>query len=141
MNTLRNSMLLTAAFLIFALTANTQTTLAYHNSAASKAAKQIAVDMPATYHTNKKLPVFYEGYAIEVASSTYFLDPKNPIFRKFGNIHFDKLERGSYSYLILGRFSDDQSVLKFLQNVIAPQVADARAVHYKEGIRRIVRAD
>ena len=141
MNTLRNTLLLVAAFNFFALTANTQTTLAYHNSPASKAAKKVAAEMPAPYNAHKKLPVFYEGYAIEVATSTYPLDRKNQVFRKFGNIHYDKLERGSYSYLILGGFSNDKSILHFLQNVIAPQVKDARAVHYKEGIRRIVRAD
>lgn len=141
MNTLRYTLLLAATTIFFALTANSQTTLAYHNSSASKAAKDVAANMSAPYHSHKKLPVLYDGYAIEVATSTYPLDRKNQLFRQFGNVHYDKLERGSYSYLILGGFSDDQSVLHFLQNVIAPQVNEARAVHYKEGIRRIVRVD
>ncbi|MEZ4933201.1 MAG: hypothetical protein R2788_13900 [Saprospiraceae bacterium] len=141
MNTLRNILLLSAATTFFAITANSQTIMAYHNGAASKAAKDVAANMSTPYHSHKKLPVLYDGYAIEVATSTYPLDRKNQLFRQFGNVHYDKLERGSYSYLILGGFSDDESVLHFLQNVIAPQVKDARAVHYKEGIRRIVRVD
>ncbi len=141
MNILRNTLLLLATIPLFALTANSQTTLAYHNSTASKTTGKITAEKPSPYHSRKKLPVFYEGYAIEVAASTYPLDRTNPIFRKFGNIHYDKLERGSYSYIILGRFSDDKSILHFLSNVIAPQVKDARAVHYKDGIRRIVRVE
>ena len=141
MNILRNSLLSVTAILFFAFTANSQSELAYHNSTASKTTGKITAEVASPIRSQKKLPVLYEGYAIEVATSTYPLDRRNPIFRRFGNIHYDKLERGSYSYVILGKFSNDKSVLHFLNNVIAPQVKEARAVHYKDGIRRIVREE
>ena len=141
MSTLRICLLLYAVVLWFANSANAQSTLAYEDGTAYRSAKSAAASIPSPSHANKKLPSFYQGYAIEVASSTYPLDRSNPIFKKFGNIHYDKLDRGSYSYLILGRFSDDKSALHFLNNVIVAQVSDARVVHYKDGIRKIVRVE
>ena len=140
MSTLHNCLLLSAACTFFALSTNAQTSLASQNGTAYRPAKEANEATP-VYHFHKKLPALYEGYAIEVATSTYPLNPDNPIFRKFGNIHYDKLERGGYSYLIPGRFSNDKSALHFLNNVIVPQVKDARVIRYKDGIRRIVRAD
>ena len=141
MNTLRTCLLLCAFILLFANAANAQSSLAYQDGTAYRSAKTATASIPAPTHIHKKLPSFYEGYAVEVATSTYPLDPSNPIFRKFGNIHYDKLERGSYSYIILGRFSNDHSALHFLNNIIAPQVTDAKVVHYKDGIRKIVREE
>ena len=141
MNTLRTYLLLCAVTLSFALTANAQSTIAYQTSTAYRAAKEARTNPVTPHRIHKKLPAMYDGYAVEVATSTYPLDQTNPIFRKFGNIHYDKLERGSYSYLILGRFSNDKSALHFLNNIIGPQVKSAKVVHYEEGIRRVVRAE
>lgn len=140
MSTLRNIALFCAATAFCLDGANAQSALSYQDGTAYRSAKEAAADIPPPSRVHKKIPSFYEGFVIEVATSTYPLDPSNPIFKKFGNIHYDKLERGSYSYVILGRFTDDKSVLHFLQNVIAAQVPEAKAVHYKNGIRRIVRA-
>ena len=141
MSTLRIYLLPCAVFICFALSAQAQSTLAYQGTTAYRAAKKEKASTPTPHRFHKKLPALYEGYAVEVGTSTYPLDTQNPLFRKFGNIHYDKLERGSYSYLILGRFKNDKSALHFLHNIIAPQVATAKVVHYKEGTRRVVRAD
>ena len=140
MNTLRTSLLLCAVMTVFSMQSDAQS-LASVSRTAYRSAKTATATAPTPNRYSKKLPALYQGYAIEVKTSTYPLDRNNQIFRKFGNIHYDKLERGSYSYLIVGRFSDDESVLHFLHNIIAPQVKDAKAVHYEDGIRRVVRVE
>ena len=142
MSTLQIYLLPCAVFFCFALSAHAQSnTLAYQSGTAYHAAKKEKISTPTPHRFHKKLPALYEGYAVEVGTSTYPLDTKHPLFRKFGNIHYDKLERGSYSYVILGRFKNDKSALHFLHNIIAPQVPTAKVVHYKAGTRSVVRAD
>lgn len=141
MNTLRKYFLLGAVIACFCLQANAQSTLAYQNTTAYRSAKKSKTPARTYSRFSKKLPALYHGYAVEIETSTYPLDRSASIFKKFGNIHYDKLERGSYSYLILGRFSNDESALHFLQNIIAPQVKKAKVVHYEEGTRRVVRSE
>lgn len=139
MSTLRSYLLTGMLCTCFTFAVTAQSSLAYESGTAYRPAKKEVRKTPTPHRVHKKLPALYQGYAVEVATSTYPLDGTNGIFRKFGNIHYDKLERGSYSYLILGRFRNDASALHFLTNIIAPQVKEARVVHYKDGIRRIVR--
>ncbi len=141
MNTLRIPLALLLATVFFAATAYSQSSLSYQGEVAYRAADSKLPETPSPYRFHKKLPVSYIGYAIEVASSTYPLDRANPVFRQFGKVHYDKLERGGYSYLILGRFSSDESALHFLNTIIVPKAKEAKLVHYKDGIRKIVRAN
>ncbi len=141
MNTLRIPQgVLVLALLFVSTLIYSQSTVAYQGEVASIEAEAEKTASPSPYRFHKKLPVLYEGYAIEIATSTYPLNRTNSMFRKFGNVHYDKLEQGGYSYVILGRFSDDISALRFLHNIIVPKAEDARLVHYKDGIRKIVRA-
>ncbi len=93
----------------------------------------------ASFRFHKKLPQLFTGFAIEVAASNYPLDRTNPIFRQFGNIHYEKLREGGYSYLILGKFSSKDAALQFVQTIIKPKAEDARLFEYKDGIRKVIR--
>ena len=141
MNTLQQRLPLVVAIICATTFSQAQSALAYQGNTAYHAAQKEAVAAHTAHRSYKKLPALYEGYGIEVATAAYPLDGTAPVFRKFGNIHYDKLERGSYSYLILGKFSDNGSALHFLNNVIAPQVPKAKLVLYKDGIRMIVREE
>lgn len=143
MNTLRTLSLLAAAF-FFCFDSSAQMAIAYDGETAyvtnkSKTKKEEPSSEVFRFH--KKLPTLYQGYAIEIATSDYPLDRTTPIFRQFGGIHYDKLDEGGYSYLILGRFADKESALSFLHNVVLHRAKDARVVHYKEGERNIVREE
>ena len=94
-----------------------------------------------TYRHYKKLPQLFTGYAIEVAYSDDPLTRTDPIFRQFGNIKYEKLSQGGYSYLITCRFSSREAALQFLRTVILPKVDDARLYTYTEGIRQIIRPE
>lgn len=91
------------------------------------------------YHFHKKLPQLFSGFAIEIAASNYPLDNSNPVFRQFGNIHYEKLREGGYSYLILGKFSSKESALHFVETIIKPKTEHARLFEYKDGIRKVIR--
>lgn len=143
MNTLRLSVLLLAV-LSFCVKSSAQTVIAFDGETAyvtNKTAKKTTKPSNTPYRFHKKLPSLYEGYAIEVAASNYPLDRTDGVFRKFGGIHYDKLDEGGYSYLILGRFSDEKSALHFLNTIILPRANDARLILYKEGNRSIVREE
>jgi hypothetical protein len=57
----------------------------------------------------------------------------DPIFKKFGNIIFDRKEDGKYVYLIPIPFSTKKSTESFLDNVIKPNSPNAKIVEYKKG--------
>jgi len=132
---------LVLAILFVSVSSFAQSSIDFQDDVAFRETEPSMPASPSPYRFHKKLPGMYDGYAIEVARSTYPLDRANPIFRQFGNVHYDKLEQGGYSYLILGRFSGDDSGLRFLDNIIRPKAKEAKLVHYQDGIRKIVRAD
>ena len=143
MNILRTS-LLPMAVLAINSQVSAQMSIAYNGETAyvtNKSIEKEAGSEDEVFRFHKKLPSLYEGYAIEVAASNYPLDRRNPLFRQFGGIHYDKLDEGGYSYLILGRFSDEKSALSFLHNAVLHRAKEARVVHYKEGTRNIVREE
>jgi len=91
------------------------------------------------YRFHKKLPQLFSGFAIEIATSTYPLDREDPIFRQFGNVNYEKLSEGGYSYLILGKFTSKSSALHFVETIIKPKAEKARLFEYKDGIRKVIR--
>jgi hypothetical protein len=81
----------------------------------------------------KKVSAAYDGYAIEIASADKPLLQNDPIFKKFGNIVFDRREDGKYAYLIPVPFSTKKSSETFLDIVIKPKTPEAKLVEYKKG--------
>jgi hypothetical protein len=86
----------------------------------------------------KKLPALYNGYVIELEASNYPLDHANAIFRQFGNVYYDKLTGGGYSYCIKVDFSSLDSVKQYLNNNIIYRAPEARILQYKKGKRLLV---
>lgn len=67
------------------------------------------------------------------------MDKSNPVFRQFGNVLYEKLPEGGYSYLIMANFSTKEAALDFVQNVVKPKVGDAKLIQYNEGNRKVIR--
>lgn len=84
---------------------------------------------------HKRLSGSYCGYAIELAVSKSPLHRDNPLFQRFGNIFYDTIADGQYSYCILVQFTTEQAVSLYLQNVVKAHAPDARVVFYKNGKR------
>lgn len=101
--------------------------------AAETAPKTVAEKSVSVVRRARRISAAYEGYAIQVASADRPLLHDDPIFRKFGNIVYERTDDGKYAYLIQVPFSGKESVLEFLRNVIAPRVADARIAEFKSG--------
>ncbi len=94
---------------------------------------------PLSVRSHKRFPALFNGLAIEIATSTYPMDKTNPIFRKFGNVHYEKLSEGGYSYLIMANFSSKESALDFVQNVVKPKAEKARLIQFSDGNRKVIR--
>jgi len=77
--------------------------------------------------------------AIEIATSTYPMDKTEPVFQQFGNVMYEKLTEGGYSYLIMANFSSKESALDFLQKVVKPRAEKARLIQFDEGNRKVIR--
>ncbi len=88
---------------------------------------------------HKRFPQLFTGMAIEIATSTYPIDKANPVFRQFGNVFYEKLPEGGYSYLIMANFSSKDAALEFTQKVVKPKVEKARLIQFNEGIRKAIR--
>jgi hypothetical protein len=97
------------------------------------------ISKPTTVRTLKRFPQMHTGFAIEIAFTTYPMDATNPIFQQFGNVRYDKLPDGGYSYLIMANFSSKESALDFLNNVVKPKAGKAKLIQYDEGTRKVVR--
>ena len=112
-----------------------ETTLAAATTSTKKTAPATATS--ARFH--KRFPQLFTGFAIEIATSTYPMDRTRPIFKQFGNVFFDKLSEGGYSYLIMANFSTKVAALEFVTNVVKPKAEEARLVQYIEGNRKVIR--
>lgn len=91
---------------------------------------------PTYYRHHKKLPLTYSGIVLELTTSELPLRRDNPLFRQFGNIHYDKLDDGEYAYCILTNFSALKKAKDYLQTMILPKVPTAKVVKYQLGKRR-----
>ena len=89
--------------------------------------------------SHKRFPQLFTGMAIEIATSTYPMDKANPMFRQFGNVFYQKLPEGGYSYLIMTNFSSIEAALEFAQSVVKPKAENARLIQFNEGNRKVIR--
>lgn len=105
----------------------------------SPMSKKTPTPTTSTVRTHKRFPQLYSGWAIEIATSTYPMDKSEPIFRQFGNVSYEKLPQGGYSYLIKANFSSKEAGLEFLKNVIKPRAEKAKLIQFNDGIRKVVR--
>ena len=91
---------------------------------------------PTYYRHHKKLSATYSGYAIELVRSELPLKRSYPLFQKFGNIHYEKLDGGGYAYLLLVKFSSKKALKNYIKQMVKPKAPDARALVYKVGKRK-----
>ena len=135
------------AFLILSLSAFGSFAYCQGGTAFEPEASLLAVSKPAAspmasrastgFH--QRFPQLFTGMAIEIATSTYPMDKSNPVFRQFGNVRYEKLPEGGYSYLIMANFSNKEAALEFVQNVVKPKAEGARLIQYADGNRKVIR--
>ena len=89
--------------------------------------------------SHKRFPQLFTGMAIEIATSTYPMNKTNPLFRQFGNVFYEKLPEGGYSYLIMANFSSKEAGLEFVKNVVKPKAEKAKLIQYSDGNRKEIR--
>ena len=87
---------------------------------------------------HQRLSGTFSGLAIELIAADLPLERSLPLFRQFGNVHYDKLDQGGYSYIIKTDFEDKKALEKFYHTVILPRNAKAKMVEYKFGKRNIL---
>ncbi|MFT4759068.1 MAG: hypothetical protein ACI9XO_004385 [Paraglaciecola sp.] len=91
-----------------------------------------------TYRFHQRLSGTHSGLAIELIASNLPLERTLPLFRQFGNVHYDKLAEGGYSYVIKTDITDKKSLKKFYETIILPRNVNAKMVEYKFGKRNIL---
>ena len=91
-----------------------------------------------TYRFHQRLSGTYSGLAIEIIAADLPLERSLPLFRQFGNVHYDKLEEGGYSYVIKTNITDKKSLKNFYETIILPRNPDAKMIEYKFGKRNIL---
>ena len=91
-----------------------------------------------TSRFHKRLSGTFSGFAIELTAADLPLERNYPLFRQFGNVHYDKLREGGYSYVIKTDFTSKAALKRFYENVILPKNDKARMVEYKLGKRNIL---
>jgi len=88
------------------------------------------------YRHHKKMTSFYTGYTIEITNSDLPLRRDYYLFKRFGNIKIDHLEKeGGFSYLITG-FKDKKAAKGFLNNIVLHHAPEARVIYYYKGKRK-----
>lgn len=91
-----------------------------------------------TYRHHKALPATFEGTVIELTTSDFPLKRDYPLFKQFGQVYFDRIKDQGYSYCIIANFNSEQSLRKYLKQVIIPKASEAKLVEYKKG-KRVVK--
>ena len=93
-------------------------------------------EIPSYFRHHKMLDENYSGYVIELLQSENKLKRNFPLFERFGNIHVQQLENGTYSYCIIANFKKSNSLKIFVNEVIIPHAPEAKAWKYKRGKRK-----
>ena len=95
-----------------------------------------AADAPAAYFRyHKRMPASFSGFAVELVAANTPLPRDYELFKRFGNVHYDKIQRGRYTYLIPVGFTKKKSVEKYLTDIVHPLAPDATIVEYRYGQR------
>ncbi|MGB1216371.1 MAG: hypothetical protein ACPG5P_00760 [Saprospiraceae bacterium] len=88
------------------------------------------------YRHHKKMTSFYTGYVIEITTADLPLRRDYFLFKRFGNVKIDHLEKeGGFSYLITG-FKDEKTSKGFLNNIVLHHAPEARVIYYHKGKRK-----
>lgn len=92
--------------------------------------------IPHYYRHHKKLPLTHTGVVIELTTSDLPLRRNYHLFKQFGNVYYDKLDKGGYAYCILTKFSDSKKARRYLEKIIIHRAPEAKVVNYHLGRRR-----
>lgn len=92
--------------------------------------------IPHYYRHHKKLPLTHTGVVIELTTSDLPLKRNYHLFKQFGNVYYDKLDKGGYAYCILTNFSDSKKARRYLEKIIIHRAPEAKVVNYHLGRRR-----
>jgi hypothetical protein len=87
------------------------------------------------YRHHRKLPTFFDGFAVELTTSDLPLRRDYPLFEQFGNVLVDQLDEGGFSYLITG-FRSEKAAKTILKEMIQHRAPEATVVHYNKGKRK-----
>jgi hypothetical protein len=93
-------------------------------------------EIPDYYRHHKRMSSNYEGFAIELTTSSLPLKRNYILFDQFGSVYYDQLEKGGYSYCIQANFSSKKSVERFFETVILPKAPEAKLIEYRKGKRK-----
>lgn len=88
------------------------------------------------YRHHKKLAVTHSGIVLELVTSDLPLKRDFPLFQRFGNIYYDRLDEGGYAYCILTDFDKLKQAKAYLRQMILPHAPTARVVKYQLGRRK-----
>ncbi len=91
---------------------------------------------PSYFRHHKKLPATYSGFGIELTRSELPLKRDYHLFQQFGNVHYEKLDKGGYAYVLLVKFSNKKALKNYVEQLVKPKAPDAKAVVYKIGKRK-----
>ncbi|GEM_PF-3666115 len=86
---------------------------------------------------HKRLPANFSGYVIEIAAANYPLPRDFSVFGQFGNVYYDKVKRGGFSYLIIPQMRTRKEIERFFVTVIKPRLPESRLIRYKRGMRKL----
>ncbi|MFT5165802.1 MAG: hypothetical protein ACI8P3_001031 [Saprospiraceae bacterium] len=136
-------LLLTYSFVVSAQTDEKSTlvtieTLERGHNESKEPAKKTTVSTNNTkdfYRHHKRLPVTFEGYAIELTTSDFPLSRDYHLFEQFGKVYYDQVKGQGYSYLILVDFSSKKAIEQYIGKVLVYRAPEARIVAYKKGKR------
>ena len=90
------------------------------------------------YRHHKKMSVAHSGIVLELITSDLPLRRDHPLFKQFGNVYYDQLDKGGYAYCILTDFSKMKQAKGYLQQMILPHAPTAKVVKYQLGRQKKV---
>jgi len=92
---------------------------------------------PNYFRHHKKLSVTHSGIVLQLVTSDLPLKRDHPLFKQFGNVHYDALDGVGYAYCILTNYEDIHKAKDYLKRMILPRAPAAKVVKYQLGRRKV----
>ena len=86
-----------------------------------------------TIRHHQRMPIDFQGFLVELASSDEPLSRSNPLFSPYGIIHYREVDNGIRKYYLVTQFNTIETLAKYFNDRVRPNTPGAKMIRVKKG--------